>query len=40
MVKAKYWIKKEKNNNKDGKALYKLMNNIICGKQWKALEKE
>ena len=27
--------KAEKNNDKDGKPLYKLMNNGICGKLWK-----
>ena len=26
----------EKNNDKNGKVLYKLMNNTIYGKQWKA----
>ena len=26
----------EKNNDKNGKVLYKLMNNAIYGKQWKA----
>ena len=28
-------IEAEKNNDKDGKVLYKLMNNVIYGKQWK-----
>ena len=26
----------EKNNDKNGKVLYELMNNAIYGKQWKA----
>ena len=29
--------KAEKNNDKDGKPLYKLMNNGICGKLWKTV---
>ena len=34
-IELKKRIEAEKNNDKDGKALYKLMNNAICGKQWK-----
>ena len=29
-----------KNSDKDGKALYKLMNNFVYGKQWKTYEIE
>ena len=29
-----------KNNDKDGKPLYKLMNNGIYGKQWKTWQTE
>ena len=33
-------IEAEKNDDKDGKALYKLMNNAVYGNQWKNKEIE
>ena len=30
-------IRSRKNGNKNGKALYKLMNNIVCGETWKTM---